>query len=87
MIFTVFIFQLITSETSQLSESFDSWLNNFQIVSALLNFIDSADYMVGMKAMDALLVTCALPDKAAAVNAVQEHRNPFKVALLETVMF
>ncbi len=41
------------------------------IVSALVNLVDSADYLVAVKAMDALLVVCGLPDEEAAENAVR----------------
>ncbi len=40
-------------------------------MSALVNLLDSADYMVSLKAMDALLVVCALPDGEAAANAAE----------------
>ncbi len=40
------------------------------MVSALVNLLDSADYLVGMRAMDALLVVSALQDEEAAHNAV-----------------
>ena len=36
-----------------------------------MNLLDSADYMVSLKAMDALLVVCALPDGEAAANAAE----------------
>lgn len=41
------------------------------IVSALVNLVDSADYLVAVKAMDALLVVCGLPDEEAAENAIR----------------
>lgn len=50
---------------------FDQFQSRHLLVSALLNFLDSADYLVSIKAMDALLVVCALPDEISALNAVQ----------------
>ncbi len=41
------------------------------VFSALVNLLESADYMVSLKAMDALLLVCALPDEEAAANAAE----------------
>ena len=63
------------SAIEQLASSQQAFLQDFEsqhlLISALLNFVDSPDYMIGVKAMDTLLVVCALPDQSAAVNAVQ----------------
>jgi len=42
------------------------------LVSALLNLADAADYLVAVKAMDALLIVCGLNDDRAARHAVED---------------
>ncbi len=60
-------------------------LENFEsqhlLVSPLLNLLDSADYLVSVKAMDSLMVVCSLPDEAAAVNALTSGSPPLAKSL------
>lgn len=58
----------LVSPVKALLENFES---SHLLVAALINLIDSADYMVSIKAMDNLLVAIGLPDDVAAQNAVR----------------
>ena len=61
--------QALSAQREDLFEKFES---QHLIVACLINFLDSADYMVAYRAMELLLVLCQMRENSgAAENAVQ----------------
>jgi hypothetical protein len=50
---------------------FELYESQHLVVASLVNFFDSADYMVAFRAMESLLVVCQLDEKSSAQNAVE----------------
>ncbi len=62
--------RMLEEEASRREDLFEKFETQHLVVAALINFLDSADYMVSFRAMESLLAVCQLNEQCSAESAV-----------------